>query len=102
VAENGKAIGTISVAALGRFTPDRWDAMRVGDAASRNVPAIAAAADVAEALRMLARQDSQRILLVMSAAGEIEGIVTGGDILRSLQARSAPSNHHGGEISDCE
>lgn len=102
VAENGKAIGTISVAALGRFTPDRWDSIRVRDAASRNIPAIAASADVAEALRMLARQDSQRILLVMSAAGEIEGIVTGGDILRSLQTRGAASNHHGGELGDHE
>jgi len=102
VAENGKAIGTISVAVLGRFTPDRWDSIRVRDAASRNIPAIAASADVAEALRMLARQDSQRILLVMSAAGEIEGIVTGGDILRSLQTRGAASNHHGGEPGDRE
>jgi chloride channel protein, CIC family len=87
VAEDGKTIGTISVAALGRFAPNRWDATRVGDAANRNVPGIAANADVAEALRMLAREDSQRILFVMEPDGGIKGIVTGGDILRSLQSR---------------
>jgi CIC family chloride channel protein len=93
VADNGQIVGTISIAALGRFAPDRWDATRVGDAANRNVPAIAADADVAEALRMLAREDSQRILFVIAGNGDIEGIVTGGDILRSLQHRDARVNH---------
>jgi len=97
VAENGRVIGTISVAALGSLTPERWDATRVGDAANRNVPAIGAEADVAEALRMLAGENSQRILFVIAANGEIRGIVTGGDILRSLQTRGARGNHRAGE-----
>lgn len=97
VAENGRVIGTISVAALGSLTPERWDTTRVGDAANRNVPAIGAEADVAEALRMLARENSQRILFVIAANGEIEGIVTGGDILRSLQPGAARANHRAGK-----
>ena len=36
---------------------------------------------------MLALANSQRILFVIAADGKIEGIVTGGDILRSLQPR---------------
>jgi chloride channel protein, CIC family len=100
VADNGQTVGTISVAALGRFAPDRWDATRVGDAANRNVPAIAADADVAEALRMLAREDSQRILFVIAGTGKIEGIVTGDDILRSLQPRDARANRTSENIRD--
>ena len=51
-----------------------------------------------EALRMLA-SESQRILFVMAATGEIQGIVTGGDILRSLQTRGARSNHTAGKMT---
>ncbi len=87
VTENGKAIGTISVAVLGRFVPAQWDATRVGDAADHNVPAISPDADVAEALRMLERDPSQQILFVLAPGGAIEGTITGGDILSSLQTR---------------
>jgi len=97
VVENGQVIGTISVAALGRSAPERWNATRVGEVANRNVPSIAASADVAEALRMLAREDSQRILIVTEPGGKITGIVTGGDILRALQPRAARPNHRAGE-----
>ncbi len=48
-------------------------------------------ADVAEALRMLGRENNQRILFVTNADGKIAGIVTGGDILLSLQPRDAAS-----------
>ena len=93
VADGGKAIGTISVTALARFAPDRWDATYVRDVANRNIPGIAADADVADALRMLAREDSQRILFVLESDGAIRGIITGGDILRSLQSREEPATH---------
>jgi chloride channel protein, CIC family len=89
VDENGKVIGTISIAALSRYAPEQWDATRIGEVANRNVPAIAAEADVAEALRMLAREDSQRILIVTASGDKIVGIVTGGDILRALSPREA-------------
>jgi hypothetical protein len=83
---------------LGSLAPNQWKATRVADAANRNVPAIVADAELAEALRMLARDDSQRMRFFIAPDGKIEGIVTDGDILRSLQTRdlSRSANHHAG------
>jgi CIC family chloride channel protein len=86
VIESQRAIGTISVMALGKVPPEEWDRTKVGDIANRIIPAIAADADLGEALWMLAREDSQRILFVI-VDDRVEGIVTGGDILLSLQPR---------------
>jgi predicted transcriptional regulator len=41
---------------------------------------------------MLAREDSQRILIVTASGDKIIGIVTGGDILRALRPREAHTN----------
>ncbi|MBI3759531.1 MAG: CBS domain-containing protein, partial [Deltaproteobacteria bacterium] len=87
VLEEERVIGTISVAVLGKCATDTWDATRVGDVANRDIPRIAAEADVSEALRMLALENSQRILFVIADDGKIEGVVTGSDILRALQPR---------------
>jgi CIC family chloride channel protein len=92
VLEDQRAVGTISVTALGKVAHDEWDTRRVGEIANHDVPTIAADADIAEALRMLARENSQRILFVIAGDGKIAGIVTGGDILLSLQSRDTHFN----------
>jgi CIC family chloride channel protein len=84
VLENERAIGTISIAALGGVPPAAWDTTRIRDVANNNIPIISADADLAEALRLLSQENSQRILFVVDA-DRVEGIVTGGDILLSLQ-----------------
>ena len=86
VVEHDQAIGTASVTLLSRISPEDWDTTRLGDVADLSVPMISPDADLAEAYRMLSRENSQRILFVM-AGGRIEGIITGADILRSLQPR---------------
>lgn len=92
VLENQQLIGTISVTALGKVASNEWETSRVGNIANHNVPTIAVDADVAEALRMLVRENSQRILFVTTGDGKIAGIVTSGDILLSLQVRGAASH----------
>jgi chloride channel protein, CIC family len=92
VVEDQRAVGTISVTALGKVSPDQWETRHIGDIANHNVPAIATDADIAEAVRMLAHENSQRILFVTTEDGKIAGIVTGGDILLSLQPREAHHN----------
>ena len=87
VLQDLQPVGTISVTALGKVSINEWETKCVGDIATHNVPTIAVDADVAEALRMLARENSQRILFVTNLDGKIAGIVTGGDILLSLQPR---------------
>ncbi|MBF6561210.1 MAG: chloride channel protein [Candidatus Binataceae bacterium] len=89
VSEDGKPIGTIGVWALGAIAPEQWESTHVGEAAHRQIATIAGDRDVAEALRMLAREDSGRILFVTAAGGVIEGIVTRSDILRALQPGGA-------------
>jgi chloride channel protein, CIC family len=96
VIESQRAIGTISVMALGKIPPEEWNTTRVGDIANRSIPAIAADADLGEALRMLAQEDSQRILFIIEA-DRVEGILTSGDILLSLQPRSGTMNRSAGD-----
>jgi predicted transcriptional regulator len=80
------------VTALGKVAVNEWETRCVGEVANHSVPTIAVDADVSEALRMLARENSQRILFVTNADGKIAGIITGGDILLSLQPRDAASH----------
>jgi predicted transcriptional regulator len=56
----------------------------VGDIADSQVSRITPDTDLDEALRQLARENAPQILLVTSAEGSLEGIVTKTDILRSL------------------
>jgi len=92
VLNNDRAIGTISIMALGSIPVDDWNTTVVGDVANQNLPTIAGDADVSDALRMLAREDSQRILFVIEL-DKIEGIVTGGDILLARQPRDVRTPH---------
>jgi chloride channel protein, CIC family len=94
VLEDQRPVGTVSVTALGQVATNEWETRRVGDIANHSVPTIAVDADVAEALRMLARENSHRILFVIAADGTIKGIITGGDILLSLQWRDMGHNSH--------
>jgi CIC family chloride channel protein len=106
VIDNARVIGTVSVTMLGRIAPAEWTATRIGDVADDNVSTIAVDADLTEAYRLLLRENSQRVLFVMSD-GRLEGIVTGTDILLSLQAREGRpgrppvgSNHQDYQESD--
>lgn len=85
VSEDGKTIGTIGVWALARIPSRRWDQVKVGDICNRVVARVAPGCDVMEALRLLSREGQQQILLVGGPNGELEGVVTKTDILRTFQ-----------------
>jgi chloride channel protein, CIC family len=95
-----RAVGTVAVWNLNRFPPEQWDRVRVGEVCDRAIEWIPSSCDLLEALRLLLRQDSQQMLLVGSASGTLEGIVTKTDILRSLQGGAAPVSHHRREDAD--
>ena len=82
------ALGVISVSALAAVPADAWSTTRVEDVTDRTVAAIHSDGDVAEALRLLVREGGQPMLLVTSAEGKLEGIVTKTEILSTLKLHS--------------
>jgi CIC family chloride channel protein len=84
VYDGTRSIGTLPVWELGKVPLERWEQTAVGDISDPNVTRIAQDADLNEALRLLTRENAPQILLVTSAEGSLEGIVTKTDILRSL------------------
>jgi CIC family chloride channel protein len=79
-----RTIGTLPVWELGKVPLERWEQTAVRDITDPNITRIAQDADLNEALRLLTRENAPQILLVTSAEGSLEGIVTKTDILRSL------------------
>jgi predicted transcriptional regulator len=65
--------------------PERWEETSVAEVATRTMTRIEAEHDVAEALRLLDREHSDRMLLVGPENGPLEGIVTKTDILHALR-----------------
>jgi len=88
VYDGARTVGTVPVWALSRVPVERWEQTHVGDIADSQMSRITPDTDLDEALRQLARENAPQILLVTSATesgdGDLEGIVTKTDILRSL------------------
>jgi len=85
VYDREKVLGTIATAILPRTDPTRWDTQKVGELARRDVSRVPADCDLAEALRLLTREEGDQMLLVTGNDDALVGIVTKTDILRSLQ-----------------
>ncbi len=88
VYDGARTVGTMPVWALSKVPVERWEQTRVADIADSQVSRITPDTELDEALRLLARENAPHILLVTSATesrdGELEGIITKTDILRSL------------------
>ncbi|HJU29339.1 MAG TPA: chloride channel protein [Candidatus Binataceae bacterium] len=93
VVDDGKVIGTIAVWALSQVPASQWDSITVAQICDHQVQKIPPSSDVMEALRLLSRQDSRQILMVMEN-GAFEGIVTKTDILRSFEDEAPASDKH--------
>jgi chloride channel protein, CIC family len=88
-------IGTIGVWSLSAVPPERWETTPVEEVSTKNVVRIDADQDIAEALRLLDREQGDRLLIVGSENGPLEGIVTKSDILRALrEGSSATAEKH--------
>lgn len=87
VFEGERVVGTIAVSALAGTGADAWDEKRVRDVMDGKPILVAPELDVQEALRLLVGQHRRPILLVTSAEGTLEGIVTRTDILAALDMR---------------
>lgn len=71
------------------YSVDLLELMRVGDAMDKEVPSVPAAMTVAELSRRIAEGDPgvsrRQGLLIIDKEGGVAGIITRGDVLRSLQ-----------------
>lgn len=90
VFEGHQLLGVAAVWSLTKVSPQRWETTRVRDIADRRATRVASDCDVMEALRLLLSEHRQHMLLVISANGKLEGIVTKSDILKALKARRDP------------
>jgi CIC family chloride channel protein len=103
VFEEQELLGTIALWSLTRVPPENWETTKVRDVTDRRAPRISPGCDVMEALRLLVSEHRQPMLLVVSAEGHMEGIVTKSDILQALTVRrgeGAPAIPHETELKD--
>lgn len=85
----GEVVGTISVSALAKVSPQKWDQTTVRDVMDRQVRIVVPECDLEEALRLLMGQNGQHMLLVKAAStGKLEGVLTKTDILSALDTRA--------------
>ncbi len=87
VLEGHRIVGTIASWSLSRAPAADWATTTVLDVAERKVMRIPPDCDAMEGLRLLLSERAQPMLLVTSAEGKLEGIVTKTDILEALKTR---------------
>jgi CIC family chloride channel protein len=87
VLEEHKLLGTVSLWSLAQVPPEKWNTTKVRDLTDHRAQKISPDCGVMETLRLLTNEHQQAMLLVVSAAGHLEGIVTKSDILQALTIR---------------
>jgi chloride channel protein, CIC family len=87
VLEGHRIVGTVPSWSLTHVAAEKWTKTMVSDITERKVIRIPPDCDVMEALRLLLSERAQPMLLVTSARGKLEGIVTKTDILEALRIR---------------
>jgi len=85
VYQNDDIVGTISVNALTKLSPQKWEQTKVRDIMDRQVVVVTPESDLEEALRLLMGQKGQHMLLVKSESGKLEGVLTKTDVLSALE-----------------
>jgi chloride channel protein, CIC family len=87
ILQGHEIVGTFPTTSLTKVAAEEWATTSVLDAGERSVMRVPPDCDAMEALRLLLREQAQRMLLVTSADGKLEGIVTKTDILEVLKTR---------------
>lgn len=87
VFEDNQLLGIVEVWEIAKVPTQRWETTRIRDLTDRHATRVASDCDVMEGLRLLMSEHRQHMLLVTSAAGDLEGIVTKTDILQALETR---------------
>jgi chloride channel protein, CIC family len=85
VLEGHRIIGTVPSWSLTRIPAEKWMRTTVSDVTERKVTRVPPDCDAMEALRLLLSERAQPMLLVTSATGKLEGIITKTDVLEALK-----------------
>lgn len=94
VKEGEQVTGVIAMRSLGTVPVEKWDKVTVGEIADRRVTRVREDCDLMEALRLLMAQGGQHMVLVNSAAGQLEGVLTKSDVLSALSSRATTDARH--------
>lgn len=87
VMEDHHIVGTVPSWSLTRIPAKEWTKTTVSDITERKALRVRPDCDAMEALRLLLSERAQPMLLVTSASGKLEGIITKTDILEALKTR---------------
>ncbi len=84
--------GLISLWEISQVPADKWPQTRVGDIARTEITQIGEDTDLGEAVRLLTRQQRDRMLLVTAADHTPVGIITDSDVLQALESGGNHAN----------
>jgi len=87
VLEGHQIVGIFPTWSITKMTAAKWDVTTLSEVADRKVMHVSPDTDAMEALRLMLGERSQPMLLVTSAGGRLEGIITKTDILEALKTR---------------
>lgn len=87
VFDGDRLLGAVTLWSLLRVSSDKWKTTLLRDLVDKQIGSVSPDCDVSEALRMLLSEHRQPMLLVVSAQGQVRGIVTKTDILQALKTR---------------
>ncbi|HEY1810364.1 MAG TPA: chloride channel protein [Acidobacteriaceae bacterium] len=85
VFEGEELLGAVTLGSVLKVAPERWRSTRVRDLIDARIGTVPPECDVTEALRLLLGEHRQPLVVVVSSAGKIQGIVTKTDILHALK-----------------
>ena len=83
-------IGLLSLWEISQVPADRWEQTRVAEIASKEMTRVGGDTDLVEMVRLLTREQRDRLLVVVSPEGTPLGIITNSDLLQALGPRGAP------------
>lgn len=87
VLEGHQIVGIFPTWSITKMTAAKWATTTLSEVADRKVMHISPDTDAMEALRLMLGERPQPMLLVTSAGGRLEGIITKTDILEALKTR---------------
>ena len=87
-----ETIGMLSLWEISQVPPDRWDQTQVAEVARKELTRIGEDADLGEVVRLLTRQQRDRMLVVVGADRMPVGIITDSDVLQALEPRAGHAN----------
>jgi len=91
VLDGNVAAGSISISDVSQLPADQSKQTLVSTVARRKISEIREDADLSEAVRLMAQQPRDRLLIVVSRSGDVVGVITDFDIVRALGARNSSS-----------